>query len=784
MKNIVRSFNQWWRENTPRMLRGRWLILVLVLLADGLGFIGMKRIRTDDSFDSWLIKGDPLLLAKDRFEGIFGNPEYVCILIESDNLFDRVLLGKMRLMGDRIQHDVPLVDDVTSLTQVDFIHGTTDGIQVGELVPDPVPENREALEALHRMAATKPHLVNRMFREDGGSGMVVVRLLPYPDDCTESAGRSKVARAIYKILAQPEFADLHVTTSGLPIINHEKSQFYSKEGGRLILMTIAVIALLLGVTMRSPVGVLAPLFTAISAVLMVFGLQGFIGLEVQAMVIAIPVMLLLVISVGYSIHVLSFFQQHFRRYGGRAEAIAHALEHAAWPLLFTVLTTVGGFLSFLFVPITAIRWIGVSSAMMTLVSYPLVVFLTPVLLSFGRDRPPQADAGNNRQPCSRSDALLLRLADWVERHPKGILYGGGIISFVLLICALPMKIDTDLKTTDGLRVPYVRNIFHCAEDIGSLYSYDITIILPEEDQVKEPERLRRVDQLAEEMMNFSTVKRTTSITDIVRDLNQTLHEGDSAYYTIPDEQAVIAQLLLLYEMSGGSDQEDWVDYEYRRMRLQVELADFKVSEARRQLTFVRERAAELFPDAEILVSGQVLNFVMLCSYLVHGQLLSVAAALAVIAIVMMLVFGSIRLGLIAMIPNVVPIMAMAGVMGITGIPLHLLSVMIAPMIIGLAVDDTIHFITHFKQTFERTGSYHEANRETLRSVGRAMFLTSFIIMLGFGMFGFSRSNGYVHLALLTAVAVITALLADYLITPTLIMRIQPWGPGKRAERTE
>ena len=779
MGRIIHKFNAWWTKNTTVILRLRWLIIALVFVADVIGFVGMKRIRTDDSFDSWLMEGDPLLEAKDTFESIFGNPEYVCILIESDNVFEHDLLAKMRQLGDQIEREVPLVDEVTALSHVDFVHGTADGIHVGELIPDPIPEAPAELQELRRLAATKPHLVNRMFREDNGSAMLITRLLPYPDSCSESESRSKVTRSIYKLLEAPEFADLNITTSGMPVFNHEKSNFYSHESLRLVRMTLLVIGLMLIFILRSPVGLFAPLFTAISAVLMVFGIQGFMGLEIQAMVISLPILLLLVISVGYSIHIISFFQQQFRRCQDRQQAITFALEHAAWPLLFTVITTTGGFISFLFVPITAIRWIGYTAAMMTMVAYPLVVFLTPVLLSFGPNQPRSCRrTAAKRKKCPWSERMLLRLADVLECRPKAILLWSSVLCVLFLAGAANLRVDTDFKKMDGMRIPYMQRLFHCARDIGSLYSYDVTVMLPENDQAKDPQNLQKLDQMAAELNRYPTIKRTTSLTDIVKDLHQTLNEGNDEFYTIPDDQMVIAQLLLLYEMSGGSDQEDWVDYDYRNLRMQVELHDFNVGEAREQLAFARERAAELFPEADILVSGQTMNFVMMCTYLIRGQLLSIAGALVIIAITMMIVFGSVKLGLIAMIPNIAPVIAVAGVMGSTGIPLHLITVMIAPMILGIAVDDTIHYTSHFKQVFERTGSYRTANRETLQSVGKALFMTSFIIILGFSMFGTSLSNGYCHMAFLTGIAVITALLADYFITPTLIMLIKPWGPEK------
>jgi predicted RND superfamily exporter protein len=191
--------------------------------------------------------------------------------------------------------------------------------------------------------------------------------------------------------------------------------------------------------------------------------------------------------------------------------------------------------------------------------------------------------------------------------------------------------------------------------------------------------------------------------------------------------------------------------------------------------WVAARAREYFPDATVTLAGLAVQLTLLVDYIVSGQVLSVVAALVMIGIFLMIALGSVRLGLVAMIPNAAPVLFVTGTMAALGIPLHQATVVIAPMIIGIAVDDTIHYITHMRLAFHRTGSYLEASRETFRSVGKAIFMTSAVIVIGFATLTTSVANVYRHVGLVTIVGITTALAADYFVTPTLIRWSRAFG---------
>ncbi len=765
MENFVEKYRLWFKNQVKNIIRFRWLIILFTFAITAVCFVGMKNIVTDDSFDSWMVEGDSLLVDKENFQKIFGNSEYIIVLVEKDKIFTKEVLEKIRELSNELETQVPLVDRVTSITNLDFIKGNETGICIDELIPEDIPNDRNELLNLKKLAETKPHLVNSIFNTNEKSAAIMLRLIPYPDDNTESYYRILAASATLNVMKQEKYADLKLTASGMPLVNYEKGLFYKRESARIFMISFIVMVLMLLFSLKSFVGIIAPILTTICSIIWVLGIQGFLQTKVQSMVIVFPILVILVIVVGYSVHIFSFFNQSFEKKGSRREALEYALEQASWPVFLTVVTTVLGFLSFLMVPISALRWVGITCASLVAVSYPFIVFVTPALLSFGSDKKTNKTVS---QYGRMIEFGLLKFGKWVLNHGKTICIVTLLIVGAFAYYLPRVEVNCDVEYSEGRRVPYIQRLFKVAEDIGSFYSYDCAIMFPEEGMAKKPEVLKKLDEIAANISSNGIVKRTRSITDIIKDLNKSLNADKEEFYTIPDDLETVAQLMLLYEMSGGSEQEDWVDYEYKNLRLKVELKAFNKKDFEKQRDYIKTMVKEYFPGAKIIMTGSVVTFMKMIDYMVSGQLWSIVMALITIGAIMVMIFGSVKLGFIGMIPNIIPLVLVGGTMGALDIPLDFITVMVAPMILGIAVDDTIHFITHFQSIYTKTGRLMSASLNTFRSVGLAMFLSSAILVLGFAAFGSSVSNGYVSMSILVIVSVVSALLADYFITPNLI----------------
>lgn len=786
IQNIDRV-SEWFYRLGQGLVRVRWGIVAALVALDALALVGAQRIRSDSSTESWFLENDPLMVATRQFEDIFGNNQFVGVLVETDDVFSADSLRLIRDVGRDLREQVPFADEVVSLTNFDFTRGTADGIDIAPLVPDEIPTDPAALAAIRRRALSRPFLVNRLFSEDGTQAWVSLRLSAYPDDWQSDqhdVPQLAVGETVLDILAQAQYQPYSLKAVGPPVVEYEARRFFAREANSLMLGALLVGAAVLALFLRSLRGIAIPMLTAISSIWWVFGAMGYLGITVDATIVTIPMFLGMAVSIGYSIHIFNFFQRRFTDTGDRQHAVAYAVGETGWPILFTAATTISALLAFYFVPIRQVRWMGLSSAAVVLATYALVMAITPALLSFGPSRPPRPtrDAETLMTRVFGSidtglDRVLAGLNRLVQRQARAILVISAALALVLLGGLSKVSVSSDFARSTGLKIPYIRRMYAVGHSkIGAMDSYNITLTYAAPNAAKDPAVLRKVDALIAEITAFPLVKRVSSLLDVVKDLHRALHEDDPAAYRIPDDGALISQLLLLYEMSGGSEQENWVDYEYRTLRIMVEIAEFDAAEIERQFRVITQRAADLFPDARLGMVGGAVQGAVAQTYIARGEIVSFGIALVVIGLLMMLVFRSVSTGLIGMVPNLAPVITAGGLMGYLDIPLEMTSMMIIPMVLGLAVDDTIHFITHCKVEFHRTGRYASSIARTFHTVGRAIFMTSFILIATFAVYLTSIARFFTNLATIAIAGVLAALLADYLITPILVRWAKPYGP--------
>ena len=777
MTKNIEAINQWFKHIGEHILKLRWYIILTLILINIVAVIGVRSIQIDVSNESWFLENDPLTIAKEEFEGIFGNNDYVAILVEADDVFAPDVLQMIRELGEELVETVPFADEVTSLTDIEFTRGTEEGVEIGDIVPDEIPTNPEEVEAIRRLAFSKDFLVNRLFSDDSTQAWISLRLNEYPADWDVTAGkypRQLVGQKVLDIIRQDKYKAYALKATGTPVMNCEQKQFFSREANRTMVIAFCVAVAVLFVFLRTLPGIVVPIITALSSILWIFGAMGFLGIKVDNTVMTLPIYLGMAVSIGYSVHIFNFFNKLFLSTGRRRASILYAIEETGWPIFFTAATTISALVSFYFVPIRQVRWMGVSSASVVFTTYLIVMTLTPAFLSFGKDRDPRHLSDRTGEQWSKP--LFIRLSQWTLEHVKPIMISFFLLVLVFFAGLTQVYVSMNHEKTYGLDIPYMSRFHYVANSkIGSMYSYDLTLTFDQSDRVKDPDILKKFDGLIAEVKQFSLVKRVSSLLDVIKDMNQVMHNDDPAYYRVPDEQNLVAQLLLLYEMADGTEQENWVDYNYTTLRLMVEVSDFDTAEVEREFHYLENRVKELFPDAELGMVGSVIQFSVVQNYIAKGEIASFLIALFVIGLLMMLVFRSVRTGLIGMIPNLAPVLVVGGMMGFLDIPLDMTSMMIIPMLLGLAVDDTIHFINHSKLEFQRTLSYRESVEKTFQTVGKAIFITSFILICTFSVYMTSIAKFFLNIGILAASGVLSALLADYFITPILILWTKPFG---------
>lgn len=779
----IEKINRKFRQTAEWILRHRLLVVGLFALLVAFSFVGTKRIVMKTSFDDYFMSDDPMLLKTDEFKSIFGNDYYVAVLVKNKDVFSKRSLTLIRELSNELKDSLSYADKVTSLTDLEFAVGTEEGMTIEQIVPEQIPSDAAGLKEIRRKAYSKPYLSKKLVSKDGTMTWIMVKLRPFPADSvwkktSDIAPDMVTGKEAGRIITKAKYAELSPNAAGMPYMSYEKFVYLKGEMGRLFAIAFLVSIVVMLVVTRSLRGVVAPLITSICALIIGFGIIGWTGLYIDMSTAMIAVILTFACSIAYNIHLYNFFKTRFVETGRRKASITDAVGETGWGVLLSGLTTVAAMMTFLSMSIVPMKAIGLNTSLCLLSVLLTCLVVTPVLLSLGRDRKPHANMSHSFEGYVGDH--FERFGGFVMRNHRRIVVVSSVLTLFCGIGLFFIEPAFDVEKTMGRKVEYVKKFLDlCDTELGSMYSYDLMITLPHADDAKKPENLKRLDQLATITEGYLLTKRHNSVTDIIKDMNCTLNGGKQQFYRIPDDADMVAQLLLLYENAGGTESEYWMDYDYRRLRLQVEIKNYNSNEAEKEMDALQAEARRLFPQAHISMVGNIPQFTVMQQYVERGQMWSMLLSVLVIGVILVLVFSSWKVGLVGMIPNLAPAVIVGGMMGWLDYPLDMMTASLIPMILGIAVDDTIHFINHSHVAYDRCGDYGNAIRSTFRTEGLAIVMSTVVVSATFAGFMSSNATQMVNWGILAVAGMVSALLADLFLTPILFKYLRVFGKEKK-----
>ena len=778
-------------------LKYRWLCLALLAAVTVAGLIGIKSFKVGSSDEEDLISVRELTKQNDaRFKELFGSNDSIVLLFESDDVFKPETLQAIKDIGAELLEKVPYSDSITSITDTDITVGTDEGIEITNPFRDGIPSDPATLQAAKDFILSRKSIVNKLVTQDATETWLVLSLKATPPEKVWSKTSTKaplyvIGEAAIDIVTNPKYqsAAYTIKPAGLPYTETEEKAVMRSETTKSVGLSFLCMIILLIVFTRSLRGTIVPLFATFFGITTVLGIMGFLHIVGNSEMMSVPIVLAMALSVGYSIHLVNSFKTSFYVIGKRKEAVIDSIENTGWPLFFTVVTTVVSVLSFLTTDLKPMRWMGATSAAMVFAVYFYVSILIPILMSFGKDNKvgKNAESGHTAKisRTQKLDARFERFGHIVIKRHKAIIAAFTLITAACIPALFRIDVNMDLFKFMGLRIPYIKRLYDITQSqLGSYFNYNIMLTFDEDDAIKNPEVLKELDTLSTLIGTFRLTKlnngvpKIFSILDVVKEMNQTMHSDDPAFYTIPDDEELLAQLLFLYEISGGQTSR-WVDEEFRTLRMAIDVASYDANELAANMQTIEQTCAELFPQADCYLIGSAVQFAELNNKIVFGELYSFLTSLVAIAILMILVFGSVKMGLIGLIPNIFPVIVIGAIMGYLGISLDMMTMAIMPMILGIAVDDTIHFTNHTKYLFDKEKSYDRAIFKTFYSIGKTLAMTTIILSATFLVYLTCKIDAILRLGVLAAVGLLSALAADYLMTPVLIYISKPFGKEEK-----
>ncbi|MDH3214471.1 MAG: MMPL family transporter [Myxococcales bacterium] len=771
-------------------------IAATALLVAGLAS-QLPKLVVDGSDEAFLHETDPARVTYDAFRAQFERSEMIVIAVRPPEVFDLGFLAKLRAFHEDLEDNVPQLNDVTSLVNARYTHGVEDELIVEDLLED-WPEDAADVAALRERVLAHPLYRNLYISEDGRLAAVLIELDTYSslgagaedlsgfEDPGESEVRGSrpfltgeevfaVVGAVSEVVARHDAPDFRLYMTGGAATEAMLMTAMQRDMTLFVSLAVLIIVLFLFVLFRRLSGVLLPLAVVALALLCTIATMAMTGVPVTLPIQVLP-SFLLAVGVGASVHVLTLFYRELRRGAGREEAIAHSLGHSGLAIAMTSLTTAGGLASFSTAELAPVMHFGIFGPIGVLFAFAFTVVLLPALLAVVPLRDASPRAGRPQQE-DAWDRWILRCGATAARRPGAVLVAAGLCLAVAIAGATRLRFSWDplswLPDSEPIRV--ATEILD--REMGGSSSFEVLIETGVENGLHDPGLLARLDALRADLASFqldgTTVSKTVSLADVLKEIHQALNENRPEYYAIPKDRRLVAQEFLLFENTGADDLEDVVDTQFRLASFTVRIPQ---GDAMRQvpvLDAIDARFREVLGDAATvtmtggLVLGDRSFFAM-----IRSMAASYVLALLIVTPLMILMLGSLRGGLLSMIPNITPIVLTLGLMGWLGVPIDFSTMMSGAIVLGIAVDDTIHFAHNFQRFYARGDDPSVAVRRSLETAGRAMLFTSIVLAAAFLIYAFSTLDNLFNLGVFTAFAVVTAFLADVLVAPALMVLFQ------------
>lgn len=766
------------------------LVIVLALVALGVGLYGATLARQDNSLDAYFHESDPSFSAYKQYIEEFSSDEVIYLLYDAPGKeygpFDLEVMRKVGQLTDALEREVPFTRKVTSLANAEFIESQGDEVQIHALLSD-FPKTQGELLRVRDVALSKPLFVNAIVSPDARYGGIVVEMTRTSTDHIDKLRHDPKGgdglpnlypqvpdKKLREILARPEYQGLRFWISGDVPMNSAYNELIGADIGTTTLLTFALVAVMsivfLGIR---PMGILAPLLVVMLSLVLTLGLMGFVGWKINLFFVMIPT-LLCAMGVAQAVHVLLAWQRERAHTPDPVEAVRRTVVIIGVPCMMVVVTDAIGFLGTGISELRALgemAWYAAFGVLMT-----FVLSMTLLIAISARSKKPVGIA----RPTAAVRWLQGRMDGVVEfnlRHGTKLLVVFALVTVGALVGVTKLRVDFNFLKEFRPEIEWRQHTEKLNEVMGGLLSVVYVFDTGQSDGIKTLEVLKQVEGLQEVAKTLPVAQYTMSIVDIVKDLNMAFHGGDKAYYVLPEDRDTLAQLLLVYELSGGKEMSDVLNVDRSKTALQVRLKMVAASEVR-QFTEAMDRYLAAHPQTGVRVetSGIGLLWVVMAEYISDTQIQGYAITFGVIALFMMLTFGSVRLGALAMIPNVFPIVLTLGLMGWLDWHLDYFRLLLATIAIGIAVDDTIHFVSSYKRCFTECGNYEESLRKTMPEIGPSMIVMTVILVVACSSYHISNLAIIASFGTLLTFTIGMAVLSDLFLMPTLLLRLKPLGP--------
>jgi len=739
-----------WVESHPWLtLAGVGLVTVMFLVATAtLG------LRSESDFTKFMPEDNPSVAAFNRAKDTYGSQDlFLVSLVAPDTIFNTETLSKFKEMEERFDA-LPETDKVRGPATSDVIYGTQNAIVVEDAMPS-VPQTPEEVATYKARVMGDRNLKGIVVSENGKAGAISIKL-------TLGADAPTAVNKIKAIAAEYEGPET-IYVAGEPVLRSTIAETMVSDLQKLVPFVVLVLVLVLFLSFRSLRGVFIPLSVVILSTIWAIGTMALFDQPMTPFSVIMPVMLI-AIGAADGIHILNkYYEEAAQKNRHRKEIVLKTMGEMLSPVILTSLTTAAGFLALLGSFLWPQRSFGVITAVGILYALVLSVTLLPALLArlpVPKPRTKEADFGR-----SWISAILASWSRLVIRYRVGFMVASALI-LVVFATALPnMAIESKSETFLGEDNPVVQSLHVMDENFGGSRQMAIEIRTGQRDGLKKPEVLNEIKALQDYLLSLPKVGQVSSVAKIVSQMNETLHASDPAYYAIPDDPRLAAQIFILY--SGDLDNMALGDFSKGEVVARVKSLG---SEEMTQLVADVNRYLDAHFDGPVKAEmvGSIREFASLIPMIANSQMISLLLSLTGAFFIVVFLTRSWMFGVMSVIPMVFTVVISFGAMVLAGIPLDIATVMLGSIAIGIGIDYSIHFISRYKQEFGQNLAFAAAYENTMRTAGKGIFFNAIALVLSFGVLLLSSFQGNINFGRLVVLTMLISSISAMTVIPTLL----------------
>ena len=746
------------------VLRRRWLVVVLATLVMLAITAGARFITVTNDYRVLFSADNPQLAAFDALENTYSasNAALIAVVPRAGSVFTREALGAIEELTEAAWR-APYSSRVNSLTNYTHSEAFEDDLVVAPLVEDASALSDTDVVRIEKIALDATEIAGRLVAHDGRTAGVAINFI-LPENPDQAV--IEITDYLHSLLAEARTShpDIDYYMTG-DVVMHRAFADVTKSD--METLTPIVFLIIVGATiilLRSTLSTLAIVAVLVFVVNTTLGLAGWNGVVFSPTNAGVPI-IVMVIAIADSIHVVTSVLLGMRRGLDRNAAIVESIRINAYPVFITSVTTAIGFLSLNASDSPPFHVLGNYVAFGVLCALIYTMTLLPALLSI---LPLRA-----RRVQAEGTAFFDRFADFVIARSTFLLVAMSLVIVVLIIGIPRIELSDNMAQYFDDRYEFRRDTDYVIDNLTGLDKLEYSLSAGREGGITDPDYLREVDAFAEWYRQQPEVTHVQAFSDIVKRLNKNMHGDDPAFYRLPDDPDLAAQYLLLYELSlpFGSDLNDRIDVAKSATRLVVTTKnawsrDIRELDKRAQV-WLSANAPAFAQEA----SGLSVVFAHLSLRNINSMLRGTITAMALISFILIWIFKSVRVGLLSLLPNFIPAIMSFGLWGYLVGHVGIASSVVIAVVFGIVVDDTVHFLSKYLKARREGLAAPEAVRSAFHMVGHALWTTTAVLSAGFLVFATSGFEVSWALGLLVTITIVFALVADFLLLPTLLMVI-------------